>query len=204
MNDLRIIGSALAILVGGMAACSGSTITFEDDGATGAGASSGPNGSGGSGANSGSGASSTGGRPPICDCDAPYLPVCGVDGTTYDAACGRECVPVDVACNGECPCPSCEDIPGEYRALLDQAKACSADLTVPQCTEKVLDDLPCGCATFVNPSNPAYSELVQLLQQWEQLGCGTDILCEPCSDDPVSGECTPDSGRVDTCTDVRD
>jgi hypothetical protein len=41
------------------------------------------------------------------DCDCPlgaYRPVCGVDGTTYDATCGNECVPVDIACNGECPC----------------------------------------------------------------------------------------------------
>lgn len=42
-----------------------------------------------------------------CDCGVgAYVPVCGVDGMTYDAACGRQCVPVDVACSGECPCPA--------------------------------------------------------------------------------------------------
>ena len=43
-----------------------------------------------------------------CDCVlGAYVPVCGVDGQTYDAACGRQCVPVAIACNGECPCSGC-------------------------------------------------------------------------------------------------
>jgi hypothetical protein len=44
--------------------------------------------------------------PDPCACArGAYVPVCGVDGVTYDSACGIECVPVDVACEGECPCP---------------------------------------------------------------------------------------------------
>lgn len=43
-----------------------------------------------------------------CDCAlGAYVPVCGIDGQTYDATCGRECVPVAIACNGECPCSDC-------------------------------------------------------------------------------------------------
>lgn len=185
-------------------ACSGTASVVFDDGqgaggtGAGAGASTGGAGTAGSGA---------GGIDPSCSCGAPASPVCGVDGETYDAACGEACVPVEVACEGACPCASCDDIAAAYRKNLEAARQCMADLTVPQCTAKVPGGLPCGCNTYVNPSNAeAYQALLGLLDEWEELSCAADVSCEACADDPVAGTCEPDSGnaRVDSCVDVRD
>jgi hypothetical protein len=193
-----LLTTLLVFATATLMACSGTAnIDFEGDGGAGSG-----NSGTGAGA-SGSGGSGAGGTDPSCFCEAPSFPVCGVDGDTYDAACGAHCVPVDIACDGACPCRSCDDIALEYRALLEQARQCSADLAMPQCTEKVLDGLPCGCPTFVNPQNTeAYQAMLGLLQKWEQLGCAADVLCEACLEDPTGGRCSADSGRVDTCVDV--
>lgn len=75
-----------------------------------------------------------------CDCvSGAYLPVCGVDGTTYDATCGLECVEVEILCVGfECPCPAiaCGD-------------ALMCDATEPVCTissggAEPVTDYTCG------------------------------------------------------------
>ncbi len=40
-----------------------------------------------------------------CQClVGAYVPLCGQDGVTYDAACGRACVTAPIACDGQCPC----------------------------------------------------------------------------------------------------
>ncbi|MBI2893103.1 MAG: hypothetical protein HYY06_06090 [Deltaproteobacteria bacterium] len=51
---------------------------------------------------------------PSCQCGAERVPVCGVDGLTWDAACGEECIPVEIECEGECPCPDCDCAVGAY------------------------------------------------------------------------------------------
>lgn len=54
-------------------------------------------------ATSGESESASTGDP--CDCpNGAYVPVCGIDGQTYDATCGTACVGVVIACAGECPC----------------------------------------------------------------------------------------------------
>jgi hypothetical protein len=51
------------------------------------------------------GGSSSSGGSANCNClNGAYNPVCGVNGTTYDAHCGDVCVPVAIACQGACPC----------------------------------------------------------------------------------------------------
>jgi hypothetical protein len=76
-------------------------------GTTGSGGHTSSGGSGGT-VNGGSGGTSSGGSggslPAGCDCEAPSVWVCGVDGQTYDAGCGSECVPAEIDCSGQCPC----------------------------------------------------------------------------------------------------
>jgi hypothetical protein len=161
-------GAAFVLL-----ACSTSVVFTEGNGSGGAGGSS-----------SSSTASSTAATGGNCDCGiGAYLPVCGVDGVTYDAACGRECVPVEIACEGECPCNQCALIETEYLQVLAAAKACSPMLTVEQCTMLVEEKLTCPCGgTYVNPNNREVSKLFELREQFFGLGCNElvgcpDILC---------------------------
>jgi hypothetical protein len=59
-----------------------------------------------------------------CDCAlGAYIPVCGVDGQTYDATCGRDCVSVEIACDGECPC-QCIVEAGTGCGLVDSGAEC--------------------------------------------------------------------------------
>lgn len=78
-----------------------------DAGGDGGSVSGGATSTGGS-ASTGGEQSGSGGLPAICQCDAMSIPVCGVDGTTYDAGCGDECVPVEIECQGMCPCSGCD------------------------------------------------------------------------------------------------
>lgn len=95
MNNRRMVlaGATLFLLIG----CSAKSSNSDGSSNTNKGGSS-----------SSSGGSS-GGPVSSADCDCAvgaYIPVCGEDGQTYDAACGRQCVSADIACDGECPCDS--------------------------------------------------------------------------------------------------
>jgi hypothetical protein len=90
------LGFAAAVACGG-----GGDSRTAGNGDSGVPVDGGADGSGGAAGGSSSGA----GGNPACDCVlGSSVPVCGVDGETYDAACGRECVPVAIECDGACPC----------------------------------------------------------------------------------------------------
>lgn len=120
MALMRISALALACaLIGAASGCSSSGSTGAGGANTGGtsisggtgGFATGGSGTGGTGTGgfgtggSGTGGAGIGGTGGNCNCGkGGYFPVCGIDGTTYDAICGTECVPVAIACTGECPC----------------------------------------------------------------------------------------------------
>jgi hypothetical protein len=137
-------------------------------------------GSGGAAGATSAQASSTGSGDD-CGCAVgAYVPVCGVDGNTYDAACGRHCVPVAIACQGECPCDECALLEQEYVDTLAEAKACMPELTVEQCDLLVDEELSCPCTgTFVSTINQdAVAKLEALKNEFVQKGCDENVACD--------------------------
>jgi len=172
----------------GLLACSGSAKVdnFNEGGA------------GGSGA-TGTGTAGSGGVDCNCAVGA-YVPVCGMDGVTYDAACGRQCVPVQTECDGPCPCVDCDDLEVQYTSALAAARSCSPILAFEQCTEEVPDQLACPCTTFINPGNTeAVNQLRRLQGLWNDNGCGDLIDCPAVACvEPGYSFCEPTGGSGDS------
>src|SRR5690606_19360236 len=117
---------------------------------------SGANGAGGNGAG-GSGAGAGGGQ--------------AGQGTGGDAGGGGDAGSGGVSAR-------CVELADEYRTALERAKACNPSIDVEQCTEKVDDQLPCPCPTFINPNNTqAVAALEEAKEAWVAQGCGDDVAC---------------------------
>ena len=186
---------SLAILCVAAVACGEVFVDFPGEGGGGQGASAGNGGNGASG----------GGRN--CDCEVGAdVPVCGVDGITYDAACGEACVPVAIACQGGCPCNQdrCAELEIEYQSAIERAKACSPLLPVVQCEVEVGNHLACPCTTRVDQSNVgAIEDLDNLREEWDMLACAANIGCPDEECPTVSGgECTAAAGDAGECKDL--
>ena len=190
-RNVLAVTSALGLL-----ACSGSAVV--DD--------FGEGGAGGTTTTSTSTTGTAGSGGDDCNCAVgAYVPVCGMDGVTYDAACGMHCVPVQVECEGQCPCVDCDDLELQYTAALVAARSCNPWIDFEQCTEEIPDQLACPCPTFINPGNTeARNELRRLHQLWLDNGCGNLIDCPeiPCAV-PGYSYCEPTggSGEAGTCVD---
>ena len=168
MLIVGMLRSALAcVLVVTVAACSSSVVFDEGSG-------------GATGSTSAQKGSSTGSGGD-CECaKGAYVPVCGVDGMTYDAACGRQCVPVPIACQGECPCDECALLEQEYLETVAQAKVCMPELTVEQCDLFVDEELSCPCTgTFVSTIHgDEVAKLEALKNEFSEKGCHENVACD--------------------------
>ena len=203
MTVARVLG--LLILTAPVA-CGTDVAEFPGSGGGGTGGTAtGSGGNAGGGGNSGGGGGNVGGGDP-CDCRVgAYVPVCGEDGMTYDAACGEQCVPVPIECDGACPCnaQACADLETQYAAALAEAKQCSPQLPVEQCLSTADDALACPCPTTVN-KGPGTEKMDQLREQWNNLGCGDVIDCpEIACPEPAAGQCVPNpNGPNGVCSDL--
>lgn len=75
-----------------------------------------------------------------CNClNGAYVPVCGVDGMTYDATCGVECVAVEIECMSECPCGTSSE--GSSGMTSDASSSGSATTAA----ETTMGVDPCDC-----------------------------------------------------------
>lgn len=90
-----------------------------------------------------------------CECVlGAYVPVCGVDGETYDATCGDECVSVAIACRGQCPCAAgtcdvqCTGAAPEQTVV----DACRAITEMTECQTFMTGGFPSNCR-WVTPGD---------------------------------------------------
>jgi hypothetical protein len=94
-----------------------------------------------------------------CDCMlGAYVPVCGVDGMTYDATCGLECVSAEILCMGECPCP--EIACGDALACGPTEPVCTTTIPGRQGSDTTYacGPVPEACAGVVPPTCACVAE----------------------------------------------
>jgi hypothetical protein len=128
-NKLPLATAALALAAAVTGACSSTTPSASADAAGGnAGGNGGQSGAGGDATDAAAIADSRDSGV-NCSCGrGAYVPTCGVDGKTYDAACGLTCVPVKIACAGQCPCPAGAPRPCQVNSDCDPGQVCYVGL----------------------------------------------------------------------------
>jgi hypothetical protein len=119
-----------------------------------------------------------------CSCGrGAYVPMCGVDGKTYDAACGVVCVPVKVACEGQCPCAAGAPRPCDVNADCDAGKVCYVGASGSGCMAPSYGGFSGECVT--RTTGKCYG------------GIGGGCACL----DPAKDNCTGQSGGYCVGTD---
>ena len=89
---------------------------------------------------------------------------------------------------------SCEELGAEYQKQLEQARLCSPELSVLQCTLQVDSELYCPCPRLVNPANAAaVSSLKDLRAAWVAKSCPpAPPVCDAGTCPvPAAGQCAP-------------
>lgn len=110
-----------------------------------------------------------------CNCpDAAYVPVCGVDGMTHDAACGVECVGVEIECMGECPCAAST---GSTTSTTETTGDATSSGSTTSMAETTMGVDPCDCQVG------AYYPVCGVDGMTYDASCGiecveVEILCE--------------------------
>ena len=96
------------------------------------------------------GSTSTSTLSNACGClSGAYQPVCGTNGTTYDATCGDVCVPVAIACRNACPCGT-GGTTGQGTGTVTGKGAGETCGGNSECGSGLLCCYPCGIAGCVN------------------------------------------------------
>jgi hypothetical protein len=87
----------------------------------------------------------------------------------------------------------CADLIAEYDALVFEARTCSPDPQVQQCTGQTTVPDRCGCPVLLNDTSPASADAQTMYQQWVDYGCGP-FLCGAACVAATSGHCQLESG----------
>ncbi|MBI2392439.1 MAG: hypothetical protein HYV09_22835 [Deltaproteobacteria bacterium] len=84
---------------------------------------------------------------------------------------------------------SCPDLQAKIAGVVGEAKRCTCDA---DCSREIARDF-CGCSTFVNPGQDAYSLGEAMHERWKALACTSVCPLVPCAM-PIGAKCVAKSG----------
>jgi hypothetical protein len=133
-----------------------------------------------------------------CRLDCDWNGVFYAHGATFPEpdGCGTcRCAYRQITCMSmPCPPTRCDMLSFWYAERVTfVAKQCNPAIDIRQCTYLVNSSLPCGCQTWVNDAD----ELNAWRNEWESLGCRSEIPCVPCPLPAQAGVCSLDGMCVD-------